>query len=128
MSSERVAKFSSMTTADRYERNLLAALIIAPVSRLLCVDKLKPEHFSSRYRGEAYRVLMKVKRLDLVTATDAMERSGIAPPPDTSWAALFSELLDSNVPDVDDVGYYADRIVELSIERRLVQRASGGGR
>ncbi len=101
------------------ESELLAALMVCPYLRLDC-SQLRPEDFSSPFRGVAFTAIMAVKRPTLGLVCDYLESAGHPAPADrTGWGDALSRIIGMDPAEDDFVPDAARAIRNAAVSRRL---------
>lgn len=100
------------------ESELLAALMVCPYLRLDC-GALRPEDFSSPFRGVAFTAIMAVKRPTLGLTVDWLEANGHPAPADrTGWGDALSRIIGMDPAEDDFVPHAIRAIKAASLERK----------
>lgn len=104
------------------EAELLAALMVCPYLRLDC-QPLRPEDFSSPFRGAAFRAIMAVKRPTLGLTVEWLEANGHPSPANrTGWGDELSRIIGMDPADDDFAPEAVHRIKEAALERKRAGR------
>lgn len=101
------------------ESELLAALMVCPYLRLDC-SQLRPEDFSSAFRGVAFQAILAVKRPTLGLVVDWLEMNGHpAPANRTGWGDALARIIGMDPAEDDFVPHAIRAIKEAAAMRRL---------
>ncbi len=104
------------------ESELLAALMVCPYLRLDC-SQLRPEDFSSPFRGVAFAAIMAVRRPTLGLVCDWLEAHGHQAPANRSgWGDALARIIGMDPAEDDFVIPAVKSIKAAALERKRAGR------
>ncbi len=122
--------FSSAPSGDRppadleAERAVLGAILIDPVALLSVMERLEEQDFYlDQHRivyGACLGLQQKGRAVDLLTVTNHLREEGLLER--VGGAVAVSALVDA-LPDIANVGHYADIVLDKAVKRRLMHAA-----
>lgn len=122
--------FSQAPAGDRppsdleAERAVLGAILVDPVSLLSVMERLEEQDFYLDQHRIVYGACLTLQQrgqaADLVTITNHLREESLLER--VGGAALVSSLVDA-LPDVANVGHYADIVFDKAVKRRLMHAA-----
>ncbi len=125
-----VPPFSQAQAGDRppsdleAERAVLGAILVDPIALLNVMEKLEEQDFYLDQHRTVYGACLTLQErgqaADLLTVTNHLREEALLER--VGGAALVSSLLDA-LPDVANVGYYADIVFDKAVKRRLMHAA-----
>lgn len=106
------------------ERAVLGAILVDPVALLSVMEKLEEQDFYLDQHRMVYGACLTLQQrgraADLLTVTNHLREEALLER--VGGAALVSSLLDA-LPDVANVGFYADIVFDKAVKRRLMHAA-----
>lgn len=106
------------------ERAVLGAILIEPVALLTVMERLEEQDFYLDQHRMVYGACLTLQQrgqaADLLTVTNHLREEGLLER--VGGAALVSSLVDS-LPDVANVGFYAEIVFDKAVKRRLMHAA-----